>query len=41
MLLVVLVVTVTSLMMSVIVFLSVEGESVDERPVVPGPAIQA
>ena len=40
MLLLVLVVTLTSLMTSVI-FLSVEGESVDERPVVPGPAVLA
>ena len=39
--LVVLVMAVTCLMTCVILFLSVEGESVEERPVVPGLAVPA
>ena len=34
-------VVVTPVMTPVILFLSVEGECVEERPVVPGPAVQA
>ena len=41
MLLLLVAVTVTRLMTAVIVVLSVEGESVEERPVVPGPGVQA